>query len=228
MNQVLFHSPCPNQSHTFVVLSSFLNAFSDYDAYTICPQLQEGGLSYISHKELGSIVQSIHKIVKIYFSSFIAKWESNASISSDDYFSVLGDFHSSYHFPISTSNDICFTPLDLHFSTYLSSYLCQAGEALHPSLIVMAGPHCLGMTAEYDQIYFPSEDSNHDPISLIKISRFSIFLGFQEGHHEFYYPNTKWMEQYYFGIYVANNKLQYFLMLSKDRAVDEDISIIGF
>lgn len=72
-----------------MVLSSFLNSFNDYDACTIFAQLQEGGLSYLAHKELGLIVKSIHRIFQIDFSSFIAKQESNVSISSFDHFLSL-------------------------------------------------------------------------------------------------------------------------------------------
>ncbi len=124
-------------------------------------------MSYLACKELGLIVQSIHKIVQIDFYSFISNWESDASISSSDHFSVFGDYHSAYHFPIITSNDICFTPLDLHCSTSLYSDFCQAGEAFQHSLMVMAGTHCLDMTFEYDQIYFSSQYSHHGPMILI-------------------------------------------------------------
>jgi len=44
--------------------------------------LQEGGLSYLARKEIGFIVQRIHKIVHINFSSFIENWEFDASTSS--------------------------------------------------------------------------------------------------------------------------------------------------
>jgi len=73
-DQVLIHSPCLNWSHAFVVLSSLLNSFDDYDDCTIFHQLQEGGSSCLARMERGSIVHRIHKIVQIKFSSFIANW----------------------------------------------------------------------------------------------------------------------------------------------------------
>lgn len=96
------------------------------------------------------LIGRIHKIIQIDDSLFIANWESDASISSSNHFSVFGDCHSAYHFPISTSNDSCFTPLDLHCSTSLYSCFFQEDEVLQPSLMVMAGPHCLDTTIVYD------------------------------------------------------------------------------
>jgi len=64
--------------------------------------------SYLAHNELDSNMQSIHKIVQI------ANWEPNISTSPFDHSSILGDYHSTYHFPNSTSNDSCFTLFDLH------------------------------------------------------------------------------------------------------------------
>jgi len=83
--------------------------------------------------------------------------------------------HSLYHFPTSISNDSCFTSFDLHGST--SHYLdtCREVEPLQPSLMVMSGPHYLGMPPEYDQIHFPSQDSHIDLVLLIENSSFKYF-----------------------------------------------------
>jgi len=53
------------------MLASLLNYFDEYDAYANFHQLQEGGPSCLAHNELGSIVQSVHKIVQMDFYLFI-------------------------------------------------------------------------------------------------------------------------------------------------------------
>jgi len=173
INQVPLHSPRLNWFHALTVLTSFLNFCNDYDACEICHQLQEGGLSYLGHDELGSIVQSIHKIARMNFSLFIANWEFDISSNSFDHFSILGDYHLTYHFlMISTSNDSFFVLSNIHCLTYLYSYFHEEGEALQPSLMVMAGPHYLGITVEDDQIYFSLQYSHHDPSFPIENSSF--------------------------------------------------------
>ena len=74
MNQVPLISLHPNQLHTFTVLASFLHFYDDLDACTIFPQLQVGVLLYLAHSELGSLIQSICKIVEK-FSLFMSNWE---------------------------------------------------------------------------------------------------------------------------------------------------------
>lgn len=133
-----------------------LNSFHDHDACIVRHQLQENDLSYLACEELGSIVQSILKIVQIDLSSFITNWESDALIGSSDHYSVFDDCHSCYHFNTSISNGICFTSFNFHLSTSRYSYFCRVVEALQSPLMVMSGPHCLDMSTGYDQICFPS------------------------------------------------------------------------
>lgn len=66
-NQVLLHSPWPVWSHVFVVLTSFLHYFHDYDACTVCHQLQENNLSHLAFEELGSIVQAFPELFKFIY-----------------------------------------------------------------------------------------------------------------------------------------------------------------
>lgn len=110
----------------------------------------------------------------------------------------------------------------IFISKSLSSYFSHAGEALQSSLMFMAGPHYLDMSIEYDHNYFSSHDSHCDPTLLIKNSPFPRFWGFQQGHHEFYDPFIKWLEQFYLECSVANIKFQLFLALSKELGVDAD------
>lgn len=95
----------------------------------------------------------------------MSKWESGISTNLCDLFSILGDCHVVYHFPNSTSNDSCFMPYNLHRATYFYSKFFQAGETLQPVLMAMAGPHCLDMIDENDQICISVLDSHRDPLS---------------------------------------------------------------
>lgn len=70
----------------------------------------------------------------------------------------------------------------------------------------MSSPHHLGMSVEYEHIYFPSQYSHHNPLPLIKNSYFQIFRGFQEDCHEFYDPDVEWLKQCYLASSIANNK----------------------
>jgi len=133
-----------------MVLASLLNSCDGYDACTIFHELRGGGPSCIAHGKLGSIVQSICKIVQMNLSLFITNWKSDVSTSSSDHFSILGDCHSAYHFPMSTSDGSCFSHSDIHCLASFSSDFSQASEALQPSLMVMTSPHYLGMTTKND------------------------------------------------------------------------------
>lgn len=94
--------------------------------------------------------------------------------------------------------------------------------------MVIEGPHCLGMTIKNGQIYFYLQDSHHDPTSRIKKSFFQRSRGFQENHHEFYDPNTEWLEQSYLASSVVGSKFQSFLPLTKKLGADEDTLARGF
>jgi len=54
--------------------------------------------------------------------------------------------------------------------------------------MVMTYPHCVGMDAKNDQIYFSLQDSHCDPTSRIENSSLQRSQVFQEGHYEFYDP----------------------------------------
>lgn len=114
MNQVLLHSPCHVWSHVFVVLTSPLNSFHDYDACTVFHELQEIGLSHLSYDEVGLVVQIIHKIVENDLSLFITNWEFDALINSYDYYFVSDGCRSCYHFPTSIPNGSYFSSFHLH------------------------------------------------------------------------------------------------------------------
>lgn len=77
-NQIIPHSLSLDWSHVFVVLTFLLNSFDDYDACTVCHQLQENGLSHSASEEVDSIVQIIRKDVQIGLSLLITNWESDA------------------------------------------------------------------------------------------------------------------------------------------------------
>lgn len=96
------------------------------------------------------------------------------------------------------------------------------GEEVQPSLMVMAGPHYLGMTTKNDQIYFPLQYSHRDPTSQIQNSSFQRSWGFQEGHHEFYDPIIEWLEQSYLASSVVVGKFQSFLALAENLGADEE------
>lgn len=76
-----------------------------------------------------------------------------------------------------------------HYSDF-----CRVVEALQSPLMVMSGPHCIDMTIEYHQIYFPSQDYLYNHVPLIGNPSFERFQGFQEDHHEFYDSITVWLE----------------------------------
>jgi len=175
----------------FTILLFLLTLFDDYDTSAVCNQLQENDLLHSSHEEDDSIIQSICEDVKRNISLLF---------SNQEYHTKNGPYehdincHSLYHFPTSISNDSCFTSFDLHGST--SHYLdtCREVEPLQPSLMVMSGPHYLGMPPEYDQIHFPSQDSHPDPALLIDNSLFQSFQGFQEDCFKFHDPNVELLE----------------------------------
>jgi len=81
--------------------------------------------------------------------------------------------------------------------------------------MAMSSLLCLDMTTEYDQVYFPSQDSHRNPMPIIEHSNFQIFHGFQEGCHEFYDPITKWLNQSYSEIYITINSFWHFLVPAK-------------
>lgn len=119
-NQVPLHSPCSNQFHAFMVLTSLLNSCDDYDAQENFHHLQGVGSSCLAHSEHGSIVQSIRKIVQMNPSFLIRNQESNVSTSSSNHFSILGDSHLNYHFPMRKSDESCFTHFDINCLAYFS------------------------------------------------------------------------------------------------------------
>lgn len=154
------------------MLASLLHSCDDHGACAIFHKLQEGGLSCLAHSELGSIIKGVRKIVQMNLSLFISDWESDIAIISSHHSSILGDCHSAYHFPNITSNDSCFMLSDIHHLTSLSPDLRQVDEALHPTHVVMACPHYLGMSVENDQTYFSLQDSHRDPVCQIENSPF--------------------------------------------------------
>lgn len=137
-NQILLHLFYPDWFHVFTILAFLLTYLGDYDASVVCNQLQENGLLHPSCEEYDSIMQSIYKTSQVDLPLVITNWEFDPLINPYDHDFVSDDCHSTYHFPMSTSNDFCFTPFDLFGST--SHYLgtCQAVEALPHSLMVMS------------------------------------------------------------------------------------------
>ena len=164
-NQIVLHLFHPDWLDVFVILAFLSTYFDDYTASEMCNKSQENGLLHLSCEEDDSIMQSICEIVQIDLFLLIKNQEHNALISPFDHDFVSGDCHSTYHFPINTSNDTCFTSFDIYGLT--SHYLgtCQAVEILLHSLMVMLGPHYLNMTNDNDQIYLSVPDSHHDPFS---------------------------------------------------------------
>lgn len=144
-------------------------------------------------RNLVHLFRASMRLFKLFFLRLLQTGNLMPLIISFDNFSIFGDCHSVYHFPISTSNDNCFTHLDIHCSTSLYSCFFQASEALQPSLMDMIGLHCLGMTIDNDQIYFPLQYSHRDLTPLVENSSFSILQAFQRGHHEFYDPIIEWL-----------------------------------
>ena len=120
-------------------------------------------------------MQRISKTVPIDLPLLITSWESNALINSSNHYFLFYDCHSFYHFLTSTFNESCFTSFDLHRSTSHYSDFFRMVEALQPSLMVISSPHCLDMTAEYDNIHFPSQDSHRNLVPLIENSSFQTF-----------------------------------------------------
>lgn len=78
------------------------------------------------------------------------------------------------------------------------------------------------MNDEYDKIHFPSQYSHHNPMPLTENLSFQRSQYFQEHCHEFYDPITEWLEHSYLARSVANNKLQYFLIVAKKFGADGD------
>jgi len=66
LNQVpLFHPLHPCWFHIFFITSFLFNSFDDCNASTVCHQLEENGFSYSACKEVGSIIQRIHRVFQI-------------------------------------------------------------------------------------------------------------------------------------------------------------------
>lgn len=73
---------------------------------------------------------------------------------------MFDDCHSTYYFPINTSNENCFTPFNIYGLTSQFSSIRQVVEELQRFFFVMSGPHYIDMAAEYDQ----------NPFSLTRFS----------------------------------------------------------
>lgn len=141
--------------------------------------------------------------------------KSTISTNWFDFSPILGGCHVVYHFPNNTSNDSHFMHYDLHCVTYFFLDFYQAGKALQPTLMAMAGPHHLDMTNKNHHIYLFIPYSHHDPLSRIKHPYSQISRVFQNNHHEFYDRITEWLEQSYLVSRATSNKFQSFLALAK-------------
>ena len=84
-----------------------------------------------------SIIHIICETFQIDLSLFITNYEFDDLIIPTNHYYVSNDYHSFYHFPISTSNDSSFTSFDIFGSTFHYSDNCRVVEALQPSLMVI-------------------------------------------------------------------------------------------
>lgn len=91
--------------------------------------------------------------------------------------------------------------------------------------MVMSSPHYLDKPYEFDEIYFPSQDSHPDSMPLVEKLSFQGFEFSQEDVFEFHNPIYNHLEASYLASPFSRNKFLFLLMFSKEDNVTVDAFI---